>query len=409
MQFLKNIHKEKIILIYFFFYILLIIGFVFNENLSGGAKLDYLFQKHYIAVGFNNGIKEFIFDFYPSSTLSQHSPLYYVYAYILKLFVNNEILERFITLNIFLLIPFILIRCLEIKFNSKYLYLLPLVIFISPVFRSTIIWSGREIIALIFLTLSFYFALKAQKDFKDNNVYLAFIYLIFSSYFKFEYGLITLIYFIWFFNFLKKATFVISVLINIILSIPFFLYYLNFIDFKIYNLSIAKNIYTNIVFFFSTYFFYLLPFLLQKENSINFFIFIKKYFYFLIISLFVFFFIYTNIEKSNIGGGGIYQILIKLDLAHFIVFFSSLGLIGHIFLTRKYYIYNTIILLILILQTCINFHFFQKYLDLFFLIQFFLLLRINNLENWVKNKKFINNIILFFTIYYFATLMFRFN
>ena len=110
MQFLINIYGNKKILIYFFFYNLLIIGFLLNEDLSGGGKLDYQFQKHYIEEGFNNGVKEFILQFYPTSTLSQHSPLYYIFAYFLKLIFNNEILERLIALNLFLIIPFVLFR-----------------------------------------------------------------------------------------------------------------------------------------------------------------------------------------------------------------------------------------------------------------------------------------------------------
>ena len=409
MQFLINIYENKKILIYFFFYNLLIIGFLLNEDLSGGGKLDYQFQTHYIEEGFNNGVKEFILQFYPTSTLSQHSPLYYIFAYFLNLIFNNEILERLITLNLFLIIPFVLFKCFETKFNSKYLYFLPLVLFISPVFRSTIIWSGREIIALIFLAFSCYCALKAQKNFRNINVYFAFIYLILSSYFKFEYGLISIIYFIWFFNFLSKKTLFGIILLNIISSIPFFWYYINFINFSSYNISISKNIYNNITFFFSTYFFYVIPFLLEKENLINFIKFIKKKFYILIIFILFFFFVYTNIEKPSIGGGGFYQLLYKLDLSKLIVMFSAFGVIGHFFLARKNYIYNSVILLILIFQTCINFHFFQKYLDLFFLFHFFLFLRIDGLEKWVKNKIFINNIILFFMIYYLVTLAFRLN
>ena len=149
--------------------------------------------------------------------------------------------------------------------------------------------------------------------------------------------------------------------------------------------------------------------MLGKENLINFIKFIKKKFYILIIFILFFFFVYTNIEKPSIGGGGFYQLLYKLDLSKLIVMFSAFGVIGHFFLARKNYIYNSVILLILIFQTCINFHFFQKYLDLFFLFHFFLFLRIDGLEKWVKNKIFINNIILFFMIYYLVTLAFRLN
>ena len=71
----------------------------------------------------------------------------------------------------------------------------------------------------------------------------------------------------------------------------------------------------------------------------------------------------------NIGGGGIYVVLKKINLEESLFIFSSIGFFNLIFLLEKK-IYNVFILFIFILQTCLNFHFFQKYLDLYWIIYF---------------------------------------
>lgn len=302
-----------------------------------------------------------------------------------------------------------MLKCLRIKFSSKNLDFLPLILFISPLFRSTVLWSGREVISISLLSYSLYIVYSYFKKNDLKKIYLAFITLALASYINPIYGLMIIIYFYWFSNLFDIKTLLIFLVFNTILSIPFFWYYINYINFENYNISLSKNLYTNIIFFFSTYFFYILPFILLKKNFLEFLIYLKKNYYFLIFSFLSFYFISLAIDKIYIGGGGFYQILLKFNLSDYIFIISSLGLLGHFFLCNKFLQYNLILLIILILQTCFNFHFFQKYLDLFFIIHFFILLRINYLPKLINNLKFRNNIIIYYLLYYLFTLLFRLN
>ena len=74
---IKNLEKKNnlLIILYLFSYILLLVGFFYGEDASGGAKRDYfLLQDHLIKNGFNLGVKNFLFKFYPEATLL-HSPI----------------------------------------------------------------------------------------------------------------------------------------------------------------------------------------------------------------------------------------------------------------------------------------------------------------------------------------------
>ena len=64
--------KEKKILIYLTLYITLIIGFIFNENSTGGALIDYTNQKNAVAA-FAEDFKNSFFNYEKFST--RHSPL----------------------------------------------------------------------------------------------------------------------------------------------------------------------------------------------------------------------------------------------------------------------------------------------------------------------------------------------
>ena len=65
------INKNLLILI--ISYLSLIIGFYFQENFAGGAKQDYeLLQVSLINDGFNKGILNFLFNYYPTLSLSHH-------------------------------------------------------------------------------------------------------------------------------------------------------------------------------------------------------------------------------------------------------------------------------------------------------------------------------------------------
>ena len=199
------INKNLLILI--ISYLSLIIGFYFQENFAGGAKQDYeLLQVSLINDGFNKGILNFLFNYYPTLSLS-HSPLYYILInYLQSLFGNFY--TRLIILHIFLLLPFFFLKTLNFKFKKNDLFLISIVFFfLSANYRSLAIWSGREIIVILFLILSIFYYLKFLNKKKLKNIYISFSLLIISSYFSPEVGIISLIYLYEIFQIIDKKKF----------------------------------------------------------------------------------------------------------------------------------------------------------------------------------------------------------
>ena len=397
--------NQFILIVYILMYASLILGFIYNEDIAGGGALDRSFQKNVTSFGFLDGIKGFLFNFYPTNTIV-HSPIYYILIHKLENLINNESVFRFFLMNIFLLIPLTLIRILNKKFTHSYLILLiPLICFLSPNFRTIAIWSGREILSLTFLCISIFYYINSFNNFSLKNIFLSFLFLICASYISWEYGFISIIYFIeLIINFKKKSKIGLIFLFNLILSLPFFIYVIKFMNLDNYDQSILSNIFNNIPYFFSIYFFYSLPFLFLNYNCVRYII--KNYLFFFV-TLMIFYIIARYAEIPEIGGGIFIKILQFLGLSKLIFFFSALGVLSFFYLNNKKLFFNILVLLILIIQTCISYHFFQKYIDLIFIIYFLFLFKINYLNEIIKQKKFIINLMILYFFYLFVSLIFR--
>ena len=394
------INKNLLILI--ISYLSLIIGFYFQENFAGGAKQDYeLLQVSLINDGFNKGILNFLFNYYPTLSLS-HSPLYYILInYLQSLFGNFY--TRLIILHIFLLLPFFFLKTLNFKFKKNDLFLISIVFFfLSANYRSLAIWSGREIIVILFLILSIFYYLKFLNKKKLKNIYISFSLLIISSYFSPEVGIISLIYLYETFQIIDKKKILFIIIFNLLASIPFILYLKLYLSFEHqFTNNIHKNLIYNIPYFFSSIVIYTIPFILIRLKE--YFKFILSKFY--VLFFFFIFFYFLNLGVNlNIGGGGIYVVLKKINLEESLFIFSSIGFFNLIFLLEKK-IYNVFILFIFILQTCLNFHFFQKYLDLYWIIYFMFFLKMNNLKLFLDNKNFTTLLVLVYCTIFLANII----
>ena len=405
MKILKNPSNKATLSIFILLYLSLVFGFFYNEDIAGGGVLDRTFQKHLLSQGFMNGINGFLTIFYPLSTII-HSPVYYILIHKLENIFNNDILFRFFLLNISILIPLCLINILKTIYNkSNLIIIIPLLLFLSPNFRTIAIWSGREIFSLIFLCVSIYYYLDNFNMFKIKNILLSFLFLSLASYISYEYGFISIIYFYKLFKDSKDRHYLYPIIIyNFFLSLPLFIYIIKFIELSDYNQSITLNTFHNINYFFSTYFLYSIPFLFLKNDFIKF---INKS-YFNIFFLLIFFFLSTQfVPIPEIGGGAVNKILILINLPKLIFIFSAMGFLSFIYLMNKNLLFNYIVLIVFILQTCISYHFFQKYFDLMFIIYFFIFFKVNNLEKIIYKKKIFTNLIIFYIIYFFGLLIFR--
>ena len=96
--------KEKRILIYLFLYITLIIGFIFDENSTGGALIDYISQKNAVAA-FAENFKNAFFNYEKFST--RHSPILIIILSFLYKIGFQDILIRLLHLHLSLFLPFI--------------------------------------------------------------------------------------------------------------------------------------------------------------------------------------------------------------------------------------------------------------------------------------------------------------
>ena len=108
--------KEKKIFIYLSLYITLIVGFIFNENSTGGALIDYNNQKYAVAA-FSENFKNSFLNYEEFST--RHSPLLIIILSFLYKVGFEDIIIRAIHLHISLFLPFVFYLILKKKFSKE--------------------------------------------------------------------------------------------------------------------------------------------------------------------------------------------------------------------------------------------------------------------------------------------------
>ena len=406
---MKNILNKfnYIYFIYLLFYISLIIGFFYDENPAGGGKKDYLLlHVHLIETGFKNGVIYYLFQFFPNGTLN-HSPVYYIIIYYLQNIFNNEI-TRILLIHLYLLIPFYFYKSLVLQNeNRKFVYLLiPLIFFISPNLRSIVLWSGREILSLLFLCISIFYFFKFRNYKKIHHIYVSFLALVFGSYISPEIGIISLIYLYHTFKILNLRKFFILVFNLFILSLPFFYYIVFFYSDNDFNNPIFYNLYKNLSAFFSSIFLVTIPFIFFKDSK-KYFFFIKKNKYLIILLLILSYFTLNSPYQNGFGGGVLLRLLTELNLGKFIFFFSFLGIINILFLIKEKLYYNSFILILFILQSCLNLHFFQKYIDINYMLYFMFFFEIKILKKFFENINLILMFLIFNSFFYLGSILYR--
>jgi len=146
---------------YIFLYLTLILGFFFNENLSGGSISDFSefwSMSNSLAKDLTSGIQNY------SSTGHRHSPIFMIWQSLFVTLNTSQTLYRLLNLHLSLLLIFFFFKVLNLKFPKKknILIFTATVIFLSPSFRSSAIWPDSYIFALLFFVISIYFYLKFQ-------------------------------------------------------------------------------------------------------------------------------------------------------------------------------------------------------------------------------------------------------
>jgi hypothetical protein len=393
------IFKNKFI-IYIFFVFSIFLGFFFQENASGGAKIDYEFWTPFINAfsnDFSSGLN--LFTNNPGSFL--HTPFYYIIIGFLLKVLNSFYLVNLLYILICCSIPYIFYLVIKNKFegDKNYFFYFSLIIFLSPYFRSSAIWLLGDNLSILFFLLSILFYIKTDNNKNIKvNYYLCLIFLILCCYIRYYYFIFVFYFLINFYNKLELKDFIKIIILGFIFSIPQLIYinyiiqnydFINFISNKV-NI----NYFNNTIIILSILLFYLSPLIINHLDKIYKFYETKKknfiYFMFFILIFFIvdqYFF--TQLIELNLKlGGGVFQKLFKLvglqnELFYLPVLLLSIVIIDFIFRGNR--INNYFVLLLLILSLPLP-TIYQKYLDPLIFIIIFGLIDSHDIKKMLLNK-----------------------
>ena len=404
---------NKKITAYLILVISLLIGYYFEENSSGGAKIDNDYLMPFVinlSTNFETGLRDYLNN--KSSLI--HSPVFYLIISFYLSFTNNLEVLNLLYLFISSILPFIFYKILSIKFkiHSEYLFFFSLIIYFSPYFRSSAIWLLGDNLSLIFFSLFILFLLKT--DTKKNFIFVSLIFLVLCCYIRYYYCLfyIFFLYTVFFkYNYSLKSK-ILILLISGIFALPAIFYLLYIIinhNFLIALQSFGGVNYLNSsIIVLSIILFYLIPFFLNDvPKIINFY---KKNLFSFFIILFIFlslFFLNINFDIysfSDRGGGVLLKsaIFLNIDLSITMTIIGMISLLVLNYIFDKNKLKNFLIILILIFSLSLNI-IYQKYLDPLFVIILFSLINSELINEKIKKKEI--NISLVF-IYFFSFYLF---
>ena len=408
------LYKKKI-----FFYIIgsfsLILGYLFKENSAGGGFQDFQILSPYIKKFSEETFytfQQYLSDSNKGTLI--HSPFFYFISgkitHLLGGFENFRVFYLLVCLSL----PYIHFKVLKEKFGTKEIniYILSYLIFLSPYYRTSAIWTLGDNFSLIFFGLFTYYLIKGEKYFNLNYFVLSLVCLVICSYTRYYYAIFWIFY-IYIIN--KKFGLNIAtqqIAISFILSLPA-LFYFDYIISNYNFLSVVKshssfNLIKNIFQILSILFFYLMPFIfIDRKNFIKYF---KKKLNLLFITFFLLIllvFIGDYGYKIEIGGGVFYKLDRYFNLNFPIIVFLSvfLSVLSIIYLFENK-LQNYILLFCLIFSFSQD-TIYQKYIDPLYLFLFFGLLNSNIIKNNILQKKIpILLIILYFLFFLIFALIY---
>ena len=387
----------------------LLVGYYFEENSSGGAKIDNDYLMPFIidlSSNFENGLINYLNN--KSSLI--HSPVFYLIISFGLSFTNNLETLNIIYIFISSILPFIFYKVLSTKFKdySEFLFFFSLIIFISPYFRSSAIWLLGDNLSLIFFSLFSLFLLKT--DTKKNFIFISLTFLVLCCYIRYYYCLfyIFFLYKIFFENNYSLRTKIFILSLSGLFALPAIFYLKHIIiyyDFFGALQSFGGTNYLNsCLFIFSIILFYLVPFFWNDTfKIINFYRKNLTSFAIILFLFFTVFFLNINFDLlsfPNRGGGVLFKLVnflnFNINITMLIISTISLLILNYIFDKNK--LKNYLIIVILIFSLSLNI-IYQKYLDPLFIIILFSLIDSDVISKKIKKKQI--NISLVF-IYFFS-------
>lgn len=391
------------------------VGFSFDENITGGPKLDFYHALKQVT----SFSKDFYFTFFnydKIETSTRISPIFTSSLYLTIDFFGDVNIARFFLLNVLLLNQYFFFKCLCIStlkynFDKKTLLILSSVIYLSPSFRANIIWPESAMFGLLFFLISLLYYLKFRIHPKLKYSLMNIFFLALSAYVRPSYCLFAIFFFYKFsmhYFFVNKSirNIVIITFINLILSLPAFFYVFILDIFFIDYGGLSKNYFNKISIISTIIFFHMVPVAFFYKNQIKFNI--KKDIMIFLFILLTLFFIASNFDYqlSYAGGGIILHIsnyLFNNNYLFYIFFLISTFYILKIIFLNK--IDNFLIISILFLLTP-QYHIFHKYYDPLVIILSLTCINFGNIKINYNNQKFL---IMIYIFYIFLNLAHMFN
>ena len=398
----------KNVSLFLFFYLTLVTGFFFGENLNYGSYGDWIGSNREPIKDFSSNFTYTFLNF--DSYGHRHSPVYLIF---LSLFLDlgldlNQI--RLVHLHLCISLIIVFYQCLRLLFsniNNNYLFLLSLIIFLSPTFRSLAIWPDSRLPGLIFFVLTIYFFLKFRKTDNLKYTWYTCISLVVSSYISPNFS-VFFVYF--FFFFLKKVKFrelSFLLIFNFLASLPI-LYYIFILDVNFLaagrtpslnneSINFSFNLSDKLMIISSIIFFHLSPIVIMDNFFNQFKIFLDKRFI-IIVPLVLCLIYFFNYQLSYTGGGVFFILSNLLFDNNYFFYIGSFFFISFVLYIASLSLNNFFLLTLLIVSNIQN-TIYHKYYEPLIFIMFFTLIKYPGVENFLKKKNNIFYLYLLSVIY----------
>ena len=395
MQFKKN---------YFFFLVLILSlyfsGFAIREISNGAAHTDLSLHIWIIIQDFKINFDNTLINYfnYDEGTF----PFFHIIQSKFNPFTNS-IIEYTLSNTVFnlliilIFIFFIKKRKIFSHFISLYI---PLILLISPWFRSTSFWGTTENFALIFIIPALYYFEKIIKSNifeKKDNLYLLF-FLTLATYSRQQYFFLVIAHFLIIAIKYKQIN---KILFNsffyFCLGLPAF--YIFFFKWGIYenitrttsnsNHLSFTNIFNNFFVISSILFFYLVPIIILNYKKFLKLISLKNIIIFFLIFVSMYLILFQSFKFPSLGGGFFLKFdKIILQKSYLSTLFTGALLLTIIIATykKKFLDYYIILLSLYSWFGLISF-IYQEWFDPLYLIAIFLLIPANLIEELNLNKK----------------------
>jgi hypothetical protein len=394
------------IIISTFIIISFIVGFLFQENSSGGA-IDFAHYYHNFQLFYGNNFFKVDWFKYESSSL----PLYYFVTYFFYNPDNLILLQIFNLLLSFLCVfIFYIILKNHLRLNNSLALLLSSSILLSPYFRTSTYWMMEENFPILMTLITIYFYFNLKNKFNYFFLLSAIFFSVCAFFSRQNYIIISLGLFLLIFDWksiVSKKNFLIifTYIICFLPSIYFFIVWKGLLPPLLVeqDRTLIFN-FQNIPYIMNILLIYIFPFIYFDRQKILIFFSQNK----ILIILFLIFYLllFYNFTPLSFGGGAINKLLFMVSsgfvLKYLTLVFSLISIIVFFTLFRD----NKFILIYFLLNTLLFSTItpvWQEYFDPISLI--FILLFGNKVNFSINSNRFAYSLIFYLTFFLGASII----